>query len=81
MNRQELIVRRDRLMRELNETNKEIARLDEIIQNGKIKKVYELLEELWVESKETFEIENYSGDTIYIDFEDLLGSIKKHFGI
>lgn len=81
MDRQALIAQRDRLMRELNETNREIERLDKEIRKGKIKKTCDLLEELWKQTSETFEIENYDGDTIDIDFEDLLNSIKRHFNI
>lgn len=81
MDRQALIAQRDRLQRELNETNREIERLDKEIRTGKIKKVCNLLEELWKETSEVFEIKNYGGDTIEIDFEDLLKSIKRHFDI
>lgn len=81
MDRQALIAQRDRLQRELNETNREIERLDKEIRTGKIKKACDLLEELWKDTSEVFEVENYGGDVIDIDFEDLLNSIKKHFGI
>lgn len=81
MDKQALMAQRDRLMRELSETNREIERLDKEIRRGKIKKTCDLLKELWEETSETFEIENYGGDTIEIDFEDLLNSIKAHFGI
>lgn len=81
MDRQALIAQRDRLVRELNETNREIERLNKEIQKGKIKKVCDLLDELWGKTSEVFEIENYDGDTIGIDFEDLSKSIKKNFGI
>jgi hypothetical protein len=81
MDKQALIAQRDRLMQELNETNREIERLNKEIQTGKIKKVCDLLEELWKQTSEVFEIENYDGDIIGIDFEDLSKSIKKQFGI
>lgn len=81
MDRQKLLAQRDRLMRELNETNQEIERLDKVIRNGKIKKTCDLLEELWKDTSEVFEIENYGGDVIEVDFEDLVESIKRHFDI
>lgn len=81
MDRQTLIAQRDRLRRELDETNRAIERLDKEIRTGKIKKACDLLEELWKDTSEVFEVENYDGDVIDIDFEDLLNSIKKHFGI
>lgn len=88
MDRQALITQRDRLQRELSETNRklneinrEIERLDKEIRRGKIKKTCDLLEELWEETSETFEIENSDGDNIYIDFEDLFKSIKRYFGV
>ena len=80
MDRQKLIAQRERLIRELKETNEEIERLDEEIRKGKIKKIYDLLEELWGNTSEVFEIENYHGDTIEISFEDLLDSIERNFG-
>lgn len=81
MDRQVLIAQRDRVARELNEINREIERLDKEILTGKIKKSCDLLEELWKDTSEVFEVENYSGDVIDIDFEDLLKSIKRYFGI
>ena len=81
MDKQKLLAQRDKLIRELNETNEEIERLDKEIRKGKIKKIYDLLEELWGSTSEVFEIENYHGDTLEINFEDLLDSIERHFDI
>lgn len=81
MDRQTLIAQRDRLTRELNEVHRELERIDKEIRRGKIKKTCDLLRELWEETSETFEIENCDGDTIDIDFEDLLNSIQAHFNI
>lgn len=81
MDRQKLLAQRDRLLQELSETNREIARLNKEVRKGKIKKICDLLEELWKDTNEDFEIENYSGDVIEIDFEDLFKSIKRYFDI
>lgn len=81
MTREELVAKKERLTKELNEVSRKIEQLDKEIRIGKIKKACDLLEELWGQTSEVFEVENYGGDTIEIDFEDLLKSIKRHFDI
>lgn len=81
MTREELVAKRERLTKELNEVSRKIEQFDKEIRIGKIKKACDLLEELWCQTSEVFEIENYGGDTIEIDFEDLFKSIKRHFDI
>lgn len=81
MTREELVAKRERLTKELNEVSRKIEQLDKEIRIGKIKKACDFLEELWCQTSEVFEIENYGGDTIEIDFEDLFKSIKRHFDI
>lgn len=82
MDRQALIEQRDALMQELNKINQEIEQLNKEIQMDKVKKVCDLLKELWLgQTTESFEIENFEGYVIEIDFEDLYKSIKRHFDI
>lgn len=82
MDRQALMAERDRLKKEVFEIERKIEQLDKEIQRGKIKKVCDLMRELWNDaSDEVFEIENFDGETIDIDFEDLSNSIKRYYGI
>lgn len=81
MDLQALIAKKTSLEKELDEICDEIVRLKKTIREGKIRKVCELLEELWKETETTFEIRNHAGEYIDIDFEDLCNSLAEEFGI
>lgn len=81
MDRQKLIAQREKLIRELKETNEEIERLDKEIRKGKIKKTCDLLRELWESTDETFQIRDDEGAYLEVDFENIYDAIETHFGI
>ena len=81
MDLQTLIAKKTSLEKELDEICNEIAELKKTIRKGKIRKVCELLRELWEETGETFEIENGEGEYIYADFEDLYEALEAEFKI
>lgn len=81
MTREELLEKKKKLEANLASINEELDRLDDMIRKEKVKELCNLLEELWKQTDEEFEIENYDGDDIMIDFEDLFYAIKRHFDI
>ena len=81
MDMQELLAQKNRLIRELNETNDAIARLNKENLKGKIKKVCDLLRELWESTDETFKIRDDEGAYLEVDFENLYDAIETQFGI
>lgn len=81
MDLQALIAKKNSLEKELDEICDEIVKLKKTIREGKIRKVCELLEELWKETETIFEIRNHAGEYIDIDFEDLCNSLAEEFGI
>ena len=81
MDLQTLITKKNSLERELNEINNEIVKLKETIRRGKVRKVCELLRELWEETDVAFEIMNNDEEYIYVDFEDIFRALEEEFGI
>ena len=81
MDLQALIAKKHNLEKELDEVCDEIVKLKKTIREGKIRKVCDLLEELWKETETTFEIRNHAGDFIDIDFGDLCISLEEEFDI
>ena len=81
MTREELLEKKKKLEADLALIDEDLDRLDDMALKDNLRKVCDLLKELWKQTDEDFEIENYDGDVITIDFEDLFNSIKKHFDI
>ena len=81
MDLQALIAKKTSLEKELDEVCDEIVKLKKTIRKGKIRKVCELLRELWEETGESFEIRNGDQEYIYADFEDLYKALEEEFGI
>ena len=81
MTREELLEKKKRLEADLALINEDLARLNDMIRKDKIKKVCDLLKELSEYTDEDFEIQNYIGEVIEIDLEDIYESIRRHFNI
>lgn len=81
MDLQELIAKKTSLEKELDEISIEIAKLKQTIRKGKVRKVCELLRELWEETDDAFEIMNDDEEYIYVDFEDIFRALETEFGI
>ena len=81
MDLQALIAKKNSLEKELDEICDEIVKIKKKNRIEKVRKVCDLLRELWEETGDTFEIMNGDKEYIYVDFEDIYNALEAEFGI
>ena len=78
MTREELMNERKKLVEAVARIDKEIADFDNKINKGKKEKICRLLCELYDSGEtDTVEIINHYGDSLDIDFEDLIEALER----